>query len=224
MRGTSSALARFRSKLIRHPAGTVIAARGCSISSASLTRTAIWSCVRSARSGDVYWALAYLPASAASGRRLLPAVVVVVGEGCRQVARLFGHEDVYSLTQVEMDDLVGAVVDGGAQDATIAHHDRPYGDGAPVRALDERFVAFTDMYRELVYKLPARITTASPKAGSAGAGRTDWRLLGKRDSRGPGCADGPLRQECRARSVVVLGAHRSTPSVARRCRRNGRPW
>ncbi len=113
--------------------------------------------------GDVYWALAYLPASAASGRRLLPAVVVVVGEGCRQVARLFGHEDVYSFTQVEMDDLVGAVVDGGAQDATIAHHDRPYGDGAPVRALDERFVAFADMYRELVYKLSARTRPHVPR-------------------------------------------------------------
>jgi len=112
--------------------------------------------------GDVYWALAYLPAFAAA-RRLPPAVVVVVGEGCRQVARLFGHEDVHSLTQVEMDDLVGAVVDGGAQDATIAHHDRPYGDGAPVRVLDDRFVAFTDMYRDLVYRLSPR---AAPRAPS----------------------------------------------------------
>jgi len=113
--------------------------------------------------GDVYWALAYLPAFAAAGRRVEPAVVVVVGEGCRQVARLFGHEDVYSLTQVEMDDLVGAVVGAGAQDATIAHHDRPYGDGAPVRALDERFVAFTDIYRDLVYKLPSRSLPHGPR-------------------------------------------------------------
>ena len=113
--------------------------------------------------GDVYWALAYLPASAAGGRRLAPAVVVVVGEGCRQVARLFGHEDVYSLTQAEMDDLVGAVVDGGAQNATIAHHDRPYGDCAPVRALDDHFVAFTDLYRDLVYKLPAGSRPHAPR-------------------------------------------------------------
>jgi hypothetical protein len=113
--------------------------------------------------GDVYWALAYLPAFAAAGRRLAPAVVVVVGEGCRQVARLFGHEDVHSLTQVEMDDLVGAVVDRGAPDTTIAHHDRPYGDDAPVRALDERFVAFTDMYRDLVYKLAAGSLPYAPR-------------------------------------------------------------
>jgi hypothetical protein len=112
--------------------------------------------------GDVYWALAYLPAFAAAGRRR-PPVVVVVGEGCRQVARLFGHEDVYSLTQVEMDDLVDAVVEGEAQDATIAHHDRPYGDGAPVRALDERFVAFTDLYRDLVYKQSARSRPHAPR-------------------------------------------------------------
>jgi hypothetical protein len=112
--------------------------------------------------GDVYWALAYLPAFAAA-RRLPPAAVVVVGEGCRQVARLFGHEDVHSLTQVEMDDLVAAVVDGAAQDATIAHHDRPYGDGAPVRALDERFVAFIDLYRDLVYKLPPQTRPQAPR-------------------------------------------------------------
>jgi len=111
--------------------------------------------------GDVYWALAYFPAFAAA-RRLAPAVVAVVGEGCRQVARLFAHEHVHSLTQVEMDELVGAVLDGGAPAATIAHHDRPYGDGAPVRALDERFVAFTDLYRDLVYKLPPRARPHTP--------------------------------------------------------------
>lgn len=107
--------------------------------------------------GDVYWALAYLPAAA-----IQPAVVVV-GEGCRVLARLFGHDDAYSTTQVEMDDLVAAVVAGGAQDATIAHHDRPYGDGAPVRVLDERFVAFTDVYRELVYKLPPSARPVAPR-------------------------------------------------------------
>jgi hypothetical protein len=123
--------------------------------------------------GDVYWALAYLPAFAAAGRRGAPAVVVV-GDGCRQVARLFGHEDVYSLTQVEMDDLVGAVARGGAQDATIAHHDRPYGDGAPVRALDKRFVSFTDMYRDLVYKLPPRSRPRAPRRdGPAHNNRAD---------------------------------------------------
>jgi hypothetical protein len=123
--------------------------------------------------GDVYWALAYLPAFVAAGR-LPPAVVVVVGEGCRQVARLFGHEDVYSRTQVEMDDLVGAVVGGGAQDATIAHHDRPYGDGAPVRALDERFVAFIDMYRDLVYKLPASARPVAPRRDVSAQAEPSW--------------------------------------------------
>lgn len=118
--------------------------------------------------GDVYWALAYLPAFAAA-RRLPPAVVLVVGEGCRLLARLFGHEDVYSLTQAEMDDVVGAVVAGGAGDVTIAHHDRPYGDRAPVRVLDDRFVAFTDMYRDLVYKLPAGTRPHAPGREAAPA-------------------------------------------------------
>jgi len=126
--------------------------------------------------GDVYWALAYLPEFAAD-RRLPPAAVVVVGEGCRQVARLFGHEDVCSLTQVEMDDLVAAVVDAGAHDVTIAHHDRPYGDGAPIRALDERFVAFTDMYRDLVYNLPSGSRPQAPSRdvlGHVGRAAASW--------------------------------------------------
>ena len=123
--------------------------------------------------GDVYWALAYLPAYAAA-RRLPPALVVVVGEGGRQVARLFGHEDVHSLTQVEMDDVVGAVVDGGAQDATIAHHDRPYGVGAPVRALDERFVPFIDMYRDLVYELPAGARPHAPRRDVPAQPHPSW--------------------------------------------------
>lgn len=123
--------------------------------------------------GDVYWALAYLPPFAAA-RRTAPAVVVVVGEGCRQLARLFGHEDVYSLTQGEMDDLVAAVVAAGPPNATIAHHDRPYGDDAPIRILDERFVAFTDMYRDLVYKLPPTARPRPPRRGVPAQASPPW--------------------------------------------------
>jgi hypothetical protein len=112
--------------------------------------------------GDVYWALAYLPAFAAA-RRLSPAVPVVVGESCRQVARLFGYEDVDCLTQDAMDDLVAAVVRTDASGATIAHHDRPYGKAAPVRVLEERFVAFTDLYRDLVYGLSERVEPQIPR-------------------------------------------------------------
>ena len=127
--------------------------------------------------GDVYWALAYLPAFAAAGRSVAPPVVVVVGEGCSRVARLFGHEDVHRLTQAEMDDLVGAVVDGRVHDATIAHHDRPYGAGAPIRALDERFVPFTDMYRDLVYGLPTGTKPDAPRrdvVARAGRAEPSW--------------------------------------------------
>ncbi len=112
--------------------------------------------------GDVYWALAYLPAFLAA-RQLPPAVPVVVGESCRQVARLFCHERVERLTQAEMDDLVAGVVRAEASDATIAHHDRPHGDAAPVRVLDERFVAFTDVYRELVYGLSDETQPLTPR-------------------------------------------------------------
>jgi hypothetical protein len=123
--------------------------------------------------GDVYWALAYLPAFAARPR-LAPTVPVFVGEGCRQVAELFGYEDVCQLTQLDMDELVAAVVAAGAQDATIAHHDRPHGDDAPVRALDERFVAFTDLYRDLVYKLPAGTRPHVPRRDVAAHADRSW--------------------------------------------------
>jgi hypothetical protein len=66
------------------------------------------------------------------------------------------------------------VVAGGAPDATIAHHDRPYGDGAPVRALEERFVAFTDMYRELVYKLPAGSRPHAPGREAPAQADPSW--------------------------------------------------
>jgi hypothetical protein len=123
--------------------------------------------------GDVYWALAYLPAFA-TARGLPPVVVVVVGEACRQVAGLFGHDDVVSLTQAEVDDLVAAVVAGGAQEATIAHHDRPYGEDAPVRTLDERFVPFIDMYRDLVYELPPGARPTAPRRDLLTHASTSW--------------------------------------------------
>jgi hypothetical protein len=148
--------------------------------------------------GDVYWALAYLPAFAASDRRLAPPVVVVVGEGCRQVARLFGHEDVYSLTQAEMDDLVAAVV-RGAPDVTIAHHDRPYGDGAPVRALDERFVPFTDLYRDLVYELPPGTRPRAPRRDVPARAALDVPSWARQVPRGRGLLLAPY-----AKSVVPV--------------------
>jgi hypothetical protein len=131
--------------------------------------------------GDVYWALAYLPAFAAA-RQLPPPVPVVVGEPCRQVARLFGYEDVDSLTQAEMDDLVAAVVRTEASDATIAHHDRPYGRAAPVRVLDERLVAFTDIYRDLVYGLPDGAEPQTPRR--EGLRQADRRPLPDRLAQG----------------------------------------
>jgi hypothetical protein len=125
--------------------------------------------------GDVYWALAYLPAFAAT-RRLAPAAPVVVGESCRQVARLFGYEHVEGLAQAEMDDLVAGVVRSEAPGATIAHHDRPHGDAAAVRVLDERFVAFTDVYRDLVYGLTDRAQPETPNRPERRP-RTDRRPL-----------------------------------------------
>jgi hypothetical protein len=129
--------------------------------------------------GDVYWALAYLPAFAAR-RQLAPALAVVVGKGCEQVAQLFGHDDVESLTQLQMDDLVSGIVTTQASDATIAHHDRPWGPAAPVRILDERFVGFTDIYRDLVFGLSDRAQAQAPRRDGRGSRpRTDGLSQGR---------------------------------------------
>jgi hypothetical protein len=114
--------------------------------------------------GDVYWALAYLPAFIARHRSPAP-LVVVVGEGCREVAGLFGHADAECLSQAEMDDLVAAAASAPAPDVTIAHHDRPWGPAAPVQALRERLVRFPDLYRELVYGLAPQVPADPPSGG-----------------------------------------------------------
>jgi hypothetical protein len=101
--------------------------------------------------GDVYWAMAFLPAYREK-HRIGKTAVAVIGEGCRQVAQMFGAKNITVLNNTEMDELVQAVIFTGAQDSIIAHHDRPYTDNI-IKYLDGRFLSFIDFYRYAVYGL-----------------------------------------------------------------------
>jgi hypothetical protein len=110
--------------------------------------------------GDVYWAMAFLPAyRAMSG--VGETAVAVVGEGCRQVAGMFGAKRAAALSPAEMDELVQAVVHTGADDCLIAHHDRPYTDNI-IKYLDRHFLSFIDYYRCAVYGLPRETEAVNP--------------------------------------------------------------
>ncbi|MDR1605431.1 MAG: hypothetical protein LBS10_11720 [Gracilibacteraceae bacterium] len=107
--------------------------------------------------GDVYWAMAFLPAYRAK-HGIGPTALIVAGDACRQVAEMFGAENPVTLEQADMDELVQAVVFTRATDCLIAHHDRPYTDDS-IRWLDRHFLSFIDCYKHIVYGLDK---TAAP--------------------------------------------------------------
>ena len=101
--------------------------------------------------GDVYWAMAFLPAYLGK-RGIYETALITVGDGCRQVAEMFGEGDIVSVAQAEMDELVQAIVFAREENCIIAHHDRPYTDSI-IKLLDRRFLSFIDYYRCAVYGL-----------------------------------------------------------------------
>ncbi|MDR2132233.1 MAG: hypothetical protein LBP30_02680 [Clostridiales Family XIII bacterium] len=115
--------------------------------------------------GDAYWAMAFLPAYREK-HGIADAAVVAVGDACRQVAEMFGAEEVVTLDETRMDELVQALIFTRENNAIIAHHDRPYTDKI-IKWLDRRFLSFIDYYRYAVYGLdkdapPAPPTKLSP--------------------------------------------------------------
>ncbi len=142
--------------------------------------------------GDVFLALAYLP-EYCRRRGIADTVVTVTGNGCRQVAGLFGTERVVVADAAAMDELVQAVLFTREANCIIAHHDRPYTDNI-IRYLDKRFLSFEDYYKVAVYGLPkdARPVAATAHARFSGA---DGMVKGKSVILSP-----------RAKSVVELPA------------------
>ncbi|MDR2089460.1 MAG: hypothetical protein LBP73_08905 [Clostridiales Family XIII bacterium] len=101
--------------------------------------------------GDVYWAMAFLPAYREK-RGIGDAAVVTVGAACRRVAEMFGASDIVTLHETQMDEFVQAMIFAREGNAIIAHHDRPYTDNV-IKWLDRHFLSFIDCYRYAVYGL-----------------------------------------------------------------------
>ncbi|MDR0652103.1 MAG: hypothetical protein LBG12_02225 [Synergistaceae bacterium] len=110
--------------------------------------------------GDAYWAMAFLPAYRAK-RGIDEVAIVVVGDGCRQVAEMFGTERIVTLSPTEMDEFTQAVIYTRDGNCIFAHHDRPYTDNI-IKYLDKYFMSFIDYYRFAVYGLPRETEPAAP--------------------------------------------------------------
>ena len=101
--------------------------------------------------GDVYWAMAFLPAYC-NKKRIKETCIIVIGDGCRQVAQLFGVKNTVAIGNTEMDEFIQAVIFTREENCIIGHHDRPYTDNI-IKWLDKRFLSFIDYYRCAVYGL-----------------------------------------------------------------------
>ena len=86
-------------------------------------------------------------------KKLADVTVIVIGNACRQVAEMFGAIKIETLENIEMDELVQAIVFTQEKNCIIAHHDRPYTDNI-IKWLDKRFLSFVDYYKYAVYGLP----------------------------------------------------------------------
>lgn len=106
--------------------------------------------------GDVYVSMMFLPEYL--NRNKLPAAVAIVnGNGCHQVANMFGISAI-AFGDAQMDALVQAVIFDGEPNSILAHHDRVYTDNT-IKWLNKHKMTFEDYYRLAVFGLPR---TAKP--------------------------------------------------------------
>ena len=110
--------------------------------------------------GDVYWAMAFLP-HYLEKHNISEFAVIVVGNNCKQVAKLFDIKNILTLENTEMDEFVQAIIFSREENCIIAHHDRPYTDNI-IRYLDKKFLSFIDYYRYAVYGLAKNTSACSP--------------------------------------------------------------
>jgi len=113
--------------------------------------------------GDVYWAMAFLPAYCKK-RGITSTAIIVTGNACGEVAGLFSAQVKFGIVTLEiseMDELAQAIVFTQEENCIIAHHDRPYTDNI-IRYLDRHFLSFVDYYRRAVYGLAVDTPPAAP--------------------------------------------------------------
>lgn len=110
--------------------------------------------------GDVSLAMSYLPYFLRE-KEISKYVVLVVGNACADVARMFGAEAVEVLTQKEMDEQVQAVIYQRDMNAFIAHHDRPYVVNL-WKILFAKKITFDELYRIGVFGLTGDVRPYAP--------------------------------------------------------------
>lgn len=110
--------------------------------------------------GDVYYAMAYLPGFLEK-KHIRDYAVITVGKACSEIAAMFGCVKIEALSQKDMDELVQAVLFTRAEDAFIAHHDRPYAN-LLMRALYVKLIPFELLYRCGVFGLEKDYVPSRP--------------------------------------------------------------
>lgn len=113
--------------------------------------------------GDVYMAMKFLP-EYLERYQISNYEVIVTGQGSAMVARMFTEVPIRILQQVEMDELVQAVLFYETENALIAHHDRPYLNDMTC-FIDVANFSFEDLYRFGVFGLGKDSKGIAPKYG-----------------------------------------------------------
>ncbi len=101
--------------------------------------------------GDVYWCMSYLDGYLAK-HSIKSYVVLVVGQACAQVVRLFSQENVRFFDQKTMDSLLQALVFTHEENAFICHHNHIYVDSA-FQILQGHFIEFSQYFRDIIFGL-----------------------------------------------------------------------
>ena len=101
--------------------------------------------------GDVYVTLTYLP-EYLKKNNFLTYVVIVNGRGCYQVAEMF-QSTAIMLNDMQMDELVQAIIFNHESNCILAHHDRIYTDNT-INWLDKHKLTFEDFYKYAIFGLP----------------------------------------------------------------------
>ncbi|MDR1812969.1 MAG: hypothetical protein LBQ87_09100, partial [Candidatus Fibromonas sp.] len=109
--------------------------------------------------GDVYWALSFLPAYMAK-HGIAEAVAIVTGDGCRQVAEMFGCANI-SLSCKDIEEFSQALVFGKEPNCLIAHHDKIYTDNS-IKYLNNHSVSFIDYYKFVIFGLGKSASPVQP--------------------------------------------------------------
>lgn len=110
--------------------------------------------------GDIYFMMSYLPRFLKK-RGKTKCAVVVIGQACGQVVRLFGDYPTETFTQKEMDETVQAALYFGGQDFFIAHQDRPYVVNL-AKALYVKKISLEKLYCCGVFGLPEDTVPCRP--------------------------------------------------------------